>query len=112
MRMTNTKCILKFKQIMRAYQKQKLKKLCKFIRNINKSSAPKAVSQPCLCCVYTVYMYISILYVLVYYTYVFSVPLYGLCFCFMVLNATFSNISVISWRYMVYEKYPISHRHK
>jgi hypothetical protein len=29
--------ILKFKQIMSAYQKQNLEKLCKFIRNINKS---------------------------------------------------------------------------
>jgi hypothetical protein len=30
--------ILKFKQIMSAYQKQNLEKLCKFIRNINKST--------------------------------------------------------------------------
>jgi hypothetical protein len=29
--------ILKFKQIMSAYQKQNLEKICKFIRNINKS---------------------------------------------------------------------------
>ena len=29
--------ILKFKQTMSAYQKQNLEKLCKFIRNINKS---------------------------------------------------------------------------
>jgi hypothetical protein len=28
---------LKYKQIMSAYQKQNLEKLCKFIRNINKS---------------------------------------------------------------------------
>ena len=56
--------------------KTKVRKLCKFIRNINKSSAPKAVSHPCFCCVYTVYMFISILYVLVYYMYIFSVPLY------------------------------------
>ena len=31
--------ILKFKKIMSAYQQQNLEKLCKFIRNINKSVA-------------------------------------------------------------------------
>jgi hypothetical protein len=61
--------IPKFKQIMSAYQKQNLEKLCKFIRNINKSFA--------LSVVYTVYMFISILYLyLLLYIYVFSVPLY------------------------------------
>ena len=45
--------ISKFKQIMSAYQKQNLEKLCKFIPNINKSLVLYAV-------VYTVYMFISI----------------------------------------------------
>jgi len=46
--------ILKFKQILSAYQKQNLEKLCKFIRNINKSFVLEAVSHSCLCCIYCI----------------------------------------------------------
>ena len=56
--------ILKFKQIMSAYQKQNLEKLCKFIRNINKSFVLKAVSHPCLCCIYCIYVYIYSVFVI------------------------------------------------
>jgi hypothetical protein len=61
--------ILKFKQIMSAYQKQNLDKLCKFIRNINKSLGcltPMSLLYICLYLFCICYMYI----------YVFSVPLY------------------------------------
>jgi hypothetical protein len=47
--------ILKFKQIMSAYQKQNLEKLCKFIRNINKSLFSR-LSHAHVFVVYTVYM--------------------------------------------------------
>ena len=50
--------ILKFKQIMSVYQKQNLEKLCKFIRNINKSFVLQAFLHPCLCCIYCIYMYV------------------------------------------------------
>jgi hypothetical protein len=50
--------IPKFKQIMSAYQKQNLEKLCKFIRNINKSFA-------CIYCIY-VYIYFVFVFVIVY----------------------------------------------
>jgi hypothetical protein len=56
--------ILKFKQIMSAYQKQNLEKLCKFIRNINKSFVLLAVSRPCLCCIYCIYAYIYSVFVI------------------------------------------------
>ena len=66
--------ILKFKQIMSAYQKQNLEKICKFIRNINNLLFSR-LSHIHVSVVYTVYMFISILYLLLY-IYVFSVPLY------------------------------------
>ena len=50
--------ILKFKQIMSAYQKQNLEKIFKFIRNLNKSFVLYAVSQHCLYCIYLyIYLY-------------------------------------------------------
>ena len=56
--------ILKFKQIMSAYAKQNLEKLCKFIRNINKSFVLQAISHPCLCCIYCIYIYIYSVFVI------------------------------------------------
>ena len=56
--------ILKFKQIMSAYQKQNLEKLCKFIRNINMSFILQAVLHPCLCCIYCIYVYIYSVFVI------------------------------------------------
>jgi hypothetical protein len=98
---------------MRTYQKQKLEKLCKFIRNINKSSVPNAVSHPCLCCVYTVYMFISILYLLVYYMYVFSVPLYMVrvfvLWCLTPLSAIFQLHHGGIWFMIQDSRFLISH---
>ena len=71
--------ILKLKKIMSGYQKQNLEKLCKFIRNINMSFVLQAVSHPCLCCIHiTVYMFISILYLLYVYLCLLCTVLYGL----------------------------------
>jgi hypothetical protein len=98
---------------MCAYQKQKLEKLCKFTRNRNKSSAPNAVSHPCLCCVYTVYMFISILYLLVYYMYVFSVPLYMVrvfvLWCLTPLSAIFQLHRGGIWFMIQDSRFFISH---
>ena len=65
--------ILKFKQIMSAYQKQNLEQIFKFIRNINKSFVLYAVSQHCLYCIYLyIYLYPFCISSL-------SVPLYLYC---------------------------------
>ena len=68
---------------MSAYQKQNLEKLCKFIRNINKSFVLYAVSHPCLCCIYCIYVYIYsvfcyMLYVIQLSDRVYNVTLYTL----------------------------------